>query len=81
MHAANQRPRKPDKLSQSAHKQTSYPRVQWETTLDKRETTDHRGNVRNVINLKELERQRGMQDQGTIGTIGLPMLQEARNKV
>ena len=43
MHPANQRPGKPDKLSQGAHKQASYPRVQWGTTLDKRETTDPRG--------------------------------------
>ena len=50
---------KPDKLAQNApsqsepwearqailgaHKQTSYPRVQWGNTLDKRETTDPRG--------------------------------------
>ena len=33
---ANQRLGKPDKLSQGAHKQTSYARVQWENTLDKR---------------------------------------------
>ena len=36
MHPANQRPGKPDKLSQGAHKQTSYPRVQWGNTLDKK---------------------------------------------
>ena len=36
MHPANQRPRKPDKLSQGAHNQTSYPKIQWENTLDKR---------------------------------------------
>ena len=36
MHPANQKLRKLDKLSQGAHKQTSYPRVQWEITLDKR---------------------------------------------
>ena len=39
MHPANQRPRKP---AQGAHKQTSYPRVQWGNTLDKREATDPR---------------------------------------
>ena len=43
MQPANQRPGKPDKLSQGAHKQTSYPRVQWGNTLDKKETTDPRG--------------------------------------
>ena len=37
MHPANQRLRKPDKLSQGVHNQTSYPRVQWGNTLDKRE--------------------------------------------
>ena len=36
MHPANQRLGKPDKLSQDAHNQTSYPRVQWENTLDKK---------------------------------------------
>ena len=37
MHLPNQRLGKPDKLSQGAHSQTSYPKVQWENTLDKRE--------------------------------------------
>ena len=37
MHPPNQRLEKPDKLSQGAHSQTSYPKVQWENTLDKRE--------------------------------------------
>ena len=45
MHPSNQRPRKPDKLSQGAHKQTSYPRVQWGNTLDKKEC--HRPRVMN----------------------------------
>ena len=40
MHLANQRPGKPDKLSQGAHNQTSYPKIQWENTLDKRGTTE-----------------------------------------
>ena len=40
MHPANQRPGKPDKLSQSAHNQTSYPNIQWENTLDKRGATE-----------------------------------------
>ena len=40
MHPANQRLRKPDKLSQGAHNQTSYSRVQWENALDKREATE-----------------------------------------
>ena len=40
MHPANQGLGKPDKLAQGVHKQTSYPRVQWENTLDKRESTE-----------------------------------------
>ena len=40
MHSDNQRLGKPDKLSHGAHNQTSYPRVQWENTLDKREATE-----------------------------------------
>ena len=40
MHPANQRPGKPDKLSQGAHNQTSYPQIQWENTLDKRGATE-----------------------------------------
>ena len=43
MHLANQRLGKPDKLSQGAHKQTSYPRLQWENTQDKKEATEHQG--------------------------------------
>ena len=40
MHPANQRPGKPGKLSQGVHSQTSYPRIQWENTLDKRGATE-----------------------------------------
>ena len=40
---ANQRLGKPDKLSQGAHNQTSYLRVQWDNTLDKREATEPQG--------------------------------------
>ena len=36
MHLPNQRPGKPEKLSQGEDNQTSYPRVQWENSLDKR---------------------------------------------
>ena len=36
MHPSNQRLGKPNKLSQGAHNQTSYPKVQWENTEDKR---------------------------------------------
>ena len=40
MHPANQRPGKPDKITQGAHNQISYPRIQWENTLDKRGATE-----------------------------------------
>ena len=40
MHLPNQRLGKPDKLSQGAHSQASYPRVQWGNTLDKRGTAE-----------------------------------------
>ena len=65
MHLANQRPRKPDKLSQGAHNQTSYPRIQWEITLDKRGLQNPR---RKPAILKEAgewkqQQQRGMQGQ------------------
>ena len=58
MHPANQRPGKPDKLSQGAHKQTSYPRVQLGNTLDKREVPDPR--EREIGVQAETQRQRGM---------------------
>ena len=77
MHLANQSSGKLDKLSQGAHKQTSYPRVQWGNTQDEREATDPRVNSNNKKS-SEAE-QRGMLGQGTIKNIGLPMLQEARN--
>ena len=47
MHPANQRPGKPDKLSLGVHKHTSYPRVQWGNTPDKREATEPKGNDKN----------------------------------
>ena len=43
MHPANQRLGKSDKLSQGVHNQTSYPRVQWQNTLDKRGLQNPRG--------------------------------------
>ena len=43
MHLPNQRLRKPDKLSQGAHSQTSYPRVQWGNTQDKRGAAEPQG--------------------------------------
>ena len=64
MHPANQRLRKPDKLSQGAHKQTSYPRAQWENTLDKREATDPKTHTERDTEednqVAEVSRERGM---------------------
>ena len=64
MHPANQRPGKPDKLSQGAHKQTSYPRVQWGNTLDKRKPQTPGGNESSNQSTDEehieKQRQRGM---------------------
>ena len=69
MHPANQRPRKPDKLSQGAHNQTSYPKIQWGNTLDKKGTTEPQGqgeeqhtqritsNDRGEHNIKEQEQE------------------------
>ena len=76
MHLANQSSGKLDKLSYDASKQTSYPRVQWGNTLNKRE--NHSPQTRESSESREAE-QRGMLGQGTIKNIGLPMLQEARN--
>ena len=79
MHPANQRLRKPDKLSQGVHKQTSYPRVQWENTLYKREATEPQGE-------RKQQRTRVKPERGNIRSrnksknIGLPLLQKARNK-
>ena len=69
MHLANQSSRKLDKLSQGSHKLTSYPRVQWGNTLDKREATDPRG--RQSSESREAE-QRGTLGQGTIKTLDYP---------
>ena len=74
MHPANQRLRKPDKLSQDTHKQTSYPRVQWENTLDKREATEPQGKQ-----TREKPEKGECKVKEQLRT-GLPMLQEARNK-
>ena len=49
MHPANQRPRKPDKLSQGAHNQTNYPKIQWENTLDKRGATEPQSDLQAAI--------------------------------
>ena len=75
MHPANQSLGKPDKLSQDAQNQTSYPRVQWENTLDKRWATE-----------PQREEEQGGKREGNVRSrnksknIGLPMLQETRNK-
>ena len=55
MHPANQKPGKPDKLSQGAHKQTSYPRVQWGNTLDKK------GRLESLKNNKNKQREQEQQ--------------------
>ena len=57
MHPANQRLGKPDKLPQGMHKQTSYPRVQWGNTLDKREATEPQEEQEEV---QEVSGERGM---------------------
>ena len=63
MHPVNQRLGKPDKLSQGAHKQTSYPRVQWENTLHKRGSYripgEKEGREREVDNPVSYEPERG----------------------
>ena len=81
MHPANQRLGKPDKLSQGAHKQTSYPRVQWENTLYKREATEPQGE-KNFGTCKQERslREGNVRSRNKSKNIGLPMLQEARSK-
>ena len=59
MHPAKQRFGKPDKLSQGVHKQTSYPRVQWENTLDKWEATEPRGKQKNLGSRARKKPERG----------------------
>ena len=64
MHLANQRPRKPDKLSQGAHNQTSYPKIQWQNTLDKRGAAEPQGKPAIPREAGEWkQQQRGMQGQ------------------
>lgn len=78
MHPANQRLGNPDKLSQGTHKQTNYPSIQWENTLDKRGTS---GSVRVTIGSETEHTEKGqwrIKEQSR--NIGLPMLQEARHK-
>ena len=62
MHPANQRPGKPDKLAQGAHKQTSYCRVQWGNTLDKRGS--YRTPVVMVTGGEEQQQQEEERDKG-----------------
>ena len=64
MHPPNPRLGKPDKLSQGAHSQTSYSKVQWEDTLDKR---DCRSPTRREESKKE-EGKRTLKDTGYIGS-------------
>ena len=76
MHPANQRFGKPDKLSQGVHNQTSYPRIQWENTLDKRGLQNPRGKQERTTATTE----GNARSRNKSKNIGLPMLQEARNK-
>ena len=72
-------PWKADKLSQGAYKQTSYPRVQWENGLDKREATEPQGEKRQNKQKRNLK-EGNVRSRNRSKNIGLPMLQEARNK-
>ena len=74
MHPANQRLGKLDKLSQGTHNQTSYLRVQWENTLDKRGLQNPKGEQERSL------REGNVRSRNKSKNIGLPMLQEARNK-
>ena len=60
MHLANQRLGKPDKLSQGAYTQTSYPKIQWENTLDK-------GGCRAPVEEDVVEREKLLTQRGTQG--------------
>ena len=64
MQLANQRPGKPDKLSLCAYSQTSYSKIQWENSLDKKGTTEpqvrQREKQRKILKKQE---QRRMIDQ------------------
>ena len=75
MHPANQRPRKPDKLFQGAYSQASYPRIQWENTLDKRGTTEPQGKEG-----KTTTTEGNVRSRAGARAYELPMLQEARNQ-
>ena len=84
MHLANQRLRKPDKLSQGAHSQTSYPKVQWKNTLDKKELQNpSRGEKKKDGESKKQGGMRIKKGHGECRVIGqepyldIPMLQEA----
>ena len=61
MHLPNQRLRKPDKLSQGAHSQTSYHKVQWENTLDKKRREGGDRDTKDIQRMRSREQeQRGM---------------------
>ena len=64
MHPPNQSLRKPDKLSQGAHSQTSYPRVQQENTLDKKglQNPSKESEKRQEEREKEREEKKGTKD-------------------
>ena len=79
MHPANQRPGKPDKLSQGAYNQTGYPKVQWGNILNKR--GDYRIPAVRVREERTTATTEGnIRSRNKIKNIGLLMWQEARNK-
>ena len=51
------------KLSQGSHKQTSYPRVQWENTLDKRRGYRTPGTLKNM-DTQGVAGKKGEQERG-----------------
>ena len=61
----NQRPKKPDKLCQGAQSQTSYPKVQWENTLDKKGTADPQQGEEELS--QEVMGNLGSQSRNTLG--------------
>ena len=69
MHPPNQRLGKPDKLSQGAQSQTSYPRLQWGNTLDKRDTAEPQGARQERAEEKERKKER-RNSQEIMGNIG-----------
>ena len=83
MHLPNQRLRKPDNLAQGA--QTSYLKVQWENTLDKRVGQKEREGERGRRGTRRAEQKEGSRGEHRVikqepRAHGIPMLQEASNQ-